>query len=150
MAMELRELIDVRKTIIISSVKTSHEMPGYFAWMRTFRVNEWIPPFAMKHSASLMRPFLCGMSEEKPFELFKAMLQDADEAFLRWSLRQVMHWRRTSYSPGPIVHIHGSADLTFPISNIRDCTYTIPGGTHDMILSKPEEISRILEKEISN
>jgi pimeloyl-ACP methyl ester carboxylesterase len=148
-AMELRELMPVRKSILVSSVKSRNDMPGYIDWVRAFHFNEWIPPSVMKFTAPFMKPFLCGPSDEKTYELFKAMLHDADESFIRWSLRQVMQWPRTSFVPGNIIHIHGTDDVVFPIDNIQDCNYRIPGGAHDMILSKPKEISEILSREIA-
>ena len=148
-AMELREVMPVQKTILVSSVKTREEMPAYFHWVRALRMNEWMPPSFMKNSTPFIKPFISGTSDEATFRLFKAMLHDTDENFMGWSIRQVLHWNRISYTPGNLVHIHGTNDFVFPIGNLRSCDYRITGGAHDMILSSPVEISEILTREIA-
>ena len=34
-----------------------------------------------------------------------------------------------------VVHIHGDADIVFPIKNIENCI-VVPGGTHIMIVNR--------------
>ncbi|MEO5570171.1 MAG: alpha/beta hydrolase [Bacteroidia bacterium] len=149
-AMELRELISVEKTIIISSVKTKEEMPHFFNWVRKTRLNEIIPPALIKKSAGLIKPFISDAKNKKALKLFKAMLHDTDNDFIYRSIKFVLEWQRTSYNNENLIHIHGTKDIVFPIRNINNCDYKITGGAHDIIMSRPEEINKILIKEIFN
>src|SRR5262245_42832520 len=57
-AMELREMIPVEKTIIISSVKTRSEMPGYFKWIRRLGLNAFLPASLLKKMAPFAKMFI--------------------------------------------------------------------------------------------
>src|SRR4030095_16402457 len=147
-AMELRELFPVEKTILISSVKSKQELPSFFARVKAFRLADIFPPALLKHSTPWIRPFISGASDEANYQLFLKMLHATDDAFIRWSIQQVLHWEREAYTPGNVIHMHGTEDYVFPYRNIIHCDYSIQGGAHDMILSKAAEISDILAKEI--
>jgi|SRR6185436_11265435 len=147
-AMELRELIPVEKTIIISSVKIKAEMPFFFKLVRLARINKIISPPLLKKSALLIKPFITDTSNEKAMQLFKTMLHDTDNDFIKRSIQFVLDWKRAAYKKENLVHIHGTKDLVFPLKNIHRCDYKIKDGAHDMIMSKPDEINKILRAEI--
>ncbi len=145
--MELREMIPVEKTIIISSVKTRAEMPAILNLVRLMNLNNIVPLWLTKKIA-VHTPVI---TEGRPIDsktLFEQMLYDADDVFLRWAMQAALDWKRSTYDKKNLVHIHGTKDLVFPFRNISDCNYTVKGGTHGMIMSKPREISEILKKEI--
>ena len=147
MAMEFREMIPVEKTIIISSVKTRAEMPAVLNLVRLLNLNNLIPLWLTKKIA-VHTPVI---TEGRPIAtktLFEQMLYDADDVFLRWAMQAALDWKRKSYDKKNLVHIHGTKDLVFPFKNITNCNYTIKGGTHGMIMSRPKEISEILRREI--
>lgn len=49
---------------------------------------------------------------------------------------------------GPIIHIHGDRDKTFPIRNIKNVTHVINGGNHFMIYRNATEIANIFKSYI--
>ena len=51
-------------------------------------------------------------------------------------------WTGDSYGPG-IVHIHGDKDHTIPVRNVK-VDYLVPEGSHMMMLTRPEEINRLI------
>lgn len=140
MAIEIARQKHLRKVIIISSVKTSTELP---AWMRVagkMRLNKMFP---------LVRPvsFVEGIAnrrigaftpEEK--EIARAYRKTADEGYIQWAVDKIVNWKNTWQPPG-LVHIHGDADKMFPFQKIRQ-PVLIHGGTHFMIFNKAEEISQ--------
>lgn len=148
-AMELREMMPVQKTILISSIKTRKEKPVYFDWINKIHLDEAVPAAFLKKSAPWIRPLLNGSGNEDAFRIFKDMLFDADASFISWGIRMVLEWERTTYEKENLVHIHGTGDLVFPIRNIVNCDYKIKDGAHDMILTRADEINEILAKEIS-
>lgn len=148
-AMEWRELFPVQKTILISSVKNRKEIPGYFSIFEKFRIHKAVHPSLLKKGNILVKPFISDTSNKEAMELFNAMLHDADNDFIKWGLNAVMTWKKEKSDTADLIHIHGSADHIFPIRNISKPDYVIEDGRHDMILSKAEEISKILMLEFS-
>ena len=145
LAMELREILPVRQTILVSSIKTKEEMPPYFRWLSKTHAHALLPVSVIKKSAPWIRPFLCGPGNEAAFGLIRDMIHDADERFIRWAIGAVLQWQRKTYMPGALSHIHGDADLVFPIRYINAHSYVVPNGAHDMILTKADELSALLE-----
>jgi pimeloyl-ACP methyl ester carboxylesterase len=146
LAMELREILPVRQTILVSSIKQREEMPPYFRWLSRTHADALLPVSVLKKSAPWVRPFLCGPGNDAAFDLIRDMIHDADERFIRWAIGAVLQWERHAYSPGNLSHIHGDADLVFPIRYVKDCTRVVHHGAHDMILTKATEISNLLEQ----
>lgn len=83
-------------------------------------------------------------------QLFNEMFRDADENFIEWAIKMVLGWKRESYDGTNLVHIHGTKDLVFPMRFVKNSDYIIKGGSHDIVMSSPKEISRIIEKEIGS
>jgi len=149
MAMEWRELYPVQKTILISSVKDRTEVPGYFSIFEKFRIHKAVHPSLLKKGNVLVKPFISDTSNKKALELFNAMLHDANEDFIKWGLNAVMTWKKGKSDISELIHIHGNADHIFPLRYISKPDYVIEDGRHDMVLSKADEISKILMKEFS-
>lgn len=147
-AMELRELIPVEKTIIISSIKTKDEMPAHFNLIKRIKLNEVISPAFLKKCTPVIKPFLVDTSNKKTNEIINAMIQDSNNDFITSAIKFVLHWSRAKYDSENLIHIHGTKDIIFPLRNIRECNYKIEDGAHDMILSKHVEINKILLQEI--
>jgi len=149
-AMELRELMPVSKTILISSIKSMEEKPSYFEWVKKTHLNDLIPPAFIKKSAPFIKPFYSHAGKEDAYKLFMQMVFDADEDFIEWGIRKVLDWDKTTYDKNNIVHIHGTSDLVFPYKHIANCKYPIAGGAHDIILTRVDELNAILAKEIES
>jgi pimeloyl-ACP methyl ester carboxylesterase len=147
MAMELREMMPVEKTIIISSVKTRAEMPSILNLVRMMNLNN-IVPLWLARKIAMYKPLIPGANYVNSTTIFEQMIHDADDGFLRWGMQAALDWKRKSYEEKNLVHIHGTKDLVFPFRNLTHCHYTIKDGTHGMIMSKPKEINEILRKEI--
>lgn len=148
-AMEWRELFPVKKTILISSVKNREEVPGYFSIFELFRIHKAVHPALLKKGNALVKPLISDTSNKEAMELFSSMLQDADDDFIRWGLNSVVKWKKEKTKATNLIHIHGNADHIFPLRYISKPDYVIEGGRHDMILSKADEISKILMEEFS-
>ncbi len=149
MAVELREIMSVKKTILISSIKSKDEMPGYFELIKKIKLNELVPGSLLKKGAPLIKPFITKGFDKTAIRHFTDMLHDADEAFISWGIEVVLNWKRINSNEKDIVHIHGTSDIVFPIKNIRQINYIIKGGTHDMVMTSAGEVNEILRKEIA-
>jgi hypothetical protein len=69
------------------------------------------------------------------------MLRDTNIVFFKWAISSILNWKQYA-DLSNIYHIHGDADLMFPIKKIKHVhtQYIIPL----MVYTKAKEISSIL------
>jgi len=130
---EMAEFLDVRKTIIISSVKNNLEFPITFKVAKTTKAYKLLPTSLVLNIENLAK-FSFGDKIKQRLELYKKFLSVRDKKYLDWAIEKIILWDRTEIVKN-VIHIHGDADEVFPIKNIEKCI-VVKGGTHIMILSK--------------
>lgn len=130
---ELSKIINTRKLIIVSSVKSNKELPKRMKFAKITKFYK-LAPTKLASNIDLLSKYALGKQVSKRIELYKTYLSVNNEQYLKWAIKNMVCWKQTEYSPD-ITHIHGDADTVFPIKNISNCK-TIKGGTHVMILNK--------------
>lgn len=130
---EMSAFLNLRKLIIISSVKNRHELPHRIKFARYTKAYKLAPTHLAK-SIDVLARFSLGKSVNRRVELYKKYLSINDKRYLDWAIKQVVCWDRNQTGAN-VVHIHGDGDAVFPIKHIKDCI-TIKGGTHVMIINK--------------
>lgn len=130
---EMARYIDVRKTIIISSVKSNLEFPKRIKLVKATGIYKLIPTNLLSNVEGWAR-FFWGNKIEQRLELYKKFLSVRDKHYLNWAMKQVILWDRT-VADEKVIHIHGNVDEVFPVKNIQNCI-VVKGGTHIMILNK--------------
>ena len=130
---EMARFIEVRKTIIISSVKTNNEFPVRFKVAKTTKAYKLIPTTLFANIETLSQ-FSFGEKINQRLKLYEKFLRVRDKHYLDWAVEQIILWERT-VADERVIHIHGDADDVFPIKNI-DNYIVVKGGTHAMILIK--------------
>jgi pimeloyl-ACP methyl ester carboxylesterase len=146
MAIEIARLLNIKKVIIISSVKSYEELPRWMKHIGRTGLNKLIPmrPYSFIQGIGDAR---LGVSNEEEGNMVHAYRKAADPVYLDWAVDQVLNWKN-HWLPENLVHIHGDEDRIFPIHRVQP-SYTIKKGTHFMVYNRAEEISRIIEKEIA-
>ena len=81
-------------------------------------------------------------------ETFKDMLKIKDPLYLKRTVDMIVHWERESYS-AKIVHIHGDKDHTIPVKHVN-YNYLVEEGSHMMVLTRADEINRIIWEILEN
>lgn len=140
---EMAQFIQVRKVIIISSVKTNLEFPIRMKVAKTTKAYKLIPTALFANIESLSK-FSFGEKINQRLKLYEKFLRVRDKRYLDWAVEQVILWPRNVADKG-IIHIHGDEDDVFPIKNIENCI-VVKGGTHVMILSKYKWLNENLPK----
>ena len=140
---EMAQFIQVRKVIIISSVKTNLEFPRRMKVAKTTKAYKLIPTNLISNIESLSR-FSFGTKINQRLKLYEKFLRVRDKRYLDWAVEQVILWERT-VADESVIHIHGDEDDVFPIKNIQNCI-VVKGGTHVMILSKYKWLNENLPK----
>jgi pimeloyl-ACP methyl ester carboxylesterase len=130
---EMAQFLDVRKIIIISSVKSNLEFPTAFKVAKTTKAYKLFPTNLISNIENLAL-FSFGDKVKQRFELYKKFLSVRDKKYLDWAIEKIILWDRTEIVKN-MIHIHGDADEVFPIKNIQKCI-VVKGGTHIMILTK--------------
>lgn len=131
---EMKAYLNLRKVIIISSVKTRFELPRRMKILRKTGAYKLIPTQLAANIDALAK-YAFGKVVTKRIELYKKYLSVSDKSYLDWSIRQIIFWEREE-SDSEVIHIHGEKDAVFPISNLGDPLVVIKGGTHIMIINK--------------
>jgi pimeloyl-ACP methyl ester carboxylesterase len=139
---ELNEIMNPQKTIIISSALNRNELPVRYRFQRRIPLYRLFTPRSLYTGAKLMQP-LVEPDRNKYKSTFKGMLYSKDPIYIKRSIGLIINWERTSNSK-PVYHIHGSNDHTLPIKCIKSKVYSVKGGSHMMTLTRHGEISGII------
>ncbi len=139
---EMSRFLDCKKIIIISSVKTSEELPKRFRVATFGNLYKLFPTKIITNFEDFSR-FFIGRALQKRALIYKKYLSERNEIYLKWAIQNVLKWQQIEQIEN-IVHIHGTDDKIFPIQNIKN-TIEIKDGTHVMILNKAKKISEIID-----
>ncbi|MDO6597033.1 alpha/beta hydrolase [Oceanihabitans sp. 2_MG-2023] len=130
---EMSKHINLRKLIVVSSVKTMHELPNRMKIAKLTKAYKMLPT-SLAGNIDALTKYTFGKSITKRIELYKKYMSVNNKQYLDWAIEQVVCWEQDKPIPGAI-HIHGEKDQVFPHRHVCDCI-TIKGGTHIMIINK--------------
>ena len=144
---EMVKYIQVKKLIVVSSIKSKYEMPKHLQILKVTKAYK-ILPTQLVGSMSLLSKFALGETIKKRIELYKKYLSVDDKRYLDWAIKEMVCWDQSEPNPKAI-YIHGSKDSVFPDSCVGACI-VIKGGTHVMIINKYKWFNENLPKLILN
>ncbi len=130
---EMSKYIKPRKLIVVSSVKTKHELPTRMKVLRATKAYKLLPTQLMSN-IDLLAKYAFGNTITKRIELYRKYLSVNDKRYLDWAIEQVINWNQEEAMP-EVIHVHGEKDAVFPYANIKECI-AVKGGTHIMIINK--------------
>jgi len=145
MGIEIAKQMPLHKLFIISSIKTTNELPVWMKIAGTMKLNKLLPLQSYKYSERIDNNRL-GVASIEEREMVKAYRKSADPVYLHWAIDKVVNWKN-NWNPDNLVHIHGDKDKIFPIKKIHP-THIIKEGTQMMIFNRAKEISEFIEKEL--
>lgn len=143
LAMEISKKITLKKTILISSIRTINEAPVYFRFFRSLPVYRLIPGGAINYLDYFMDRFF-GKLKQTDHGFFIDMLTEWSPEFLKWAIDAILKWDNTTI-PEHTVLVTGDKDRMFPFKNTRDAI-VVQGGTHTMVYERAESVSEILKE----
>lgn len=135
---EIAKQISVQKIILISSVKSSKELP---AWMRTVAALQLHKIVPLK-STRLTQPIqnrMLGIESAEEAKLVASLRREVHLPYTKWAVNQAINWKNTWQHPN-IYHIHGDNDHMFPVKNIK-ANCVIKNAGHFMIMNRAAEVS---------
>jgi hypothetical protein len=144
---EMSKFITLKKLIVVSSVKSHHELPKRYKFIKITKAYK-ILPTRLVRNIDLLAKYAFGETIKKRVGLYKKYLSLNDKAYLDWSIKQVVCWDQEEPNPQAI-YIHGDKDIVFPYSCTGKCL-VIKGGTHIMIINKYKWFNENLPKLIES
>ncbi len=142
-AVEIAKILPLKKTILISSIKTVDEAPWYFSLFRTLPVYKLIPGKLFTSLGFLIKPIFGKMSAADAW-LFNDMLKNSSPAFVKWAMKAVLAWDNKTIPPNVFI-LTGDSDHVFNYKRIKDAII-VKGGSHIMVFDKAKEINKILKR----
>lgn len=140
---EMSAFLNLKKVIIVSSIKTKDELPKRMKLARLTGAYKLAPTRLAKNIEALAK-YSFGKTVTKRIELYKKYLSVNDKRYLDWAIEQVVCWNRKSIIED-VIHIHGEKDAVFPYKNTTN-TIAVKGGTHVMIINKYKWFNENLPK----
>ena len=144
---ELNKIINIKKLIIVSSVKSHNEFPILYKIARDYQLNN-VLPFGMFDNFIKFSLKLNINKLYKRIDLAERYLTERNEIYLEWAVWSLLNWKQEKYRPD-LIHIHGDKDKVFPIENISKCI-KIKGGRHEMIILRAKWFNENLPSLIEN
>lgn len=144
---EMSKYVKVKKLIVVSSVKSQHELPKRLKFLKVTKAYN-ILPTQLVSNIDLLAKYALGETIKKRVDLYKKYLSVNDKTYLDWAIKQVVCWDQEEAHPDAI-YIHGDNDAIFPHSCGGNCI-VIKGGTHIMIINKYKWFNENLPKLIES
>ena len=140
---EISKIISVKKIILISSIKSSHEFPLQLKLIQISKIYKLFPTKIIENLDAYTKYFLGDFLKKKAL-LYKMYLSVNDAEYLNWAIYTMLHWQQ-EVPPKHCLHIHGDEDQVFPLKYISGCI-RVNKGTHTMILLKGKQISKMISE----
>lgn len=130
---EMAQFLNLRKLIIVSSVKSNKELPRRMKIAKTTKAYKLLPTSLLQDIEKLVK-YSFGDVMKRKLKLYEQFLHMKNKEYLDWAIEQVICWDRVEVNPN-VIHIHGDADEVFPEKYINGYV-NVKGGTHIMILNR--------------
>lgn len=140
---EMSKYMTLRKLIVISSVKSKHELPKRMKVAKFMKAYKFAPTQLLSN-LDVLKKYAFNDTIAKRIDLYKTYLAVNDKRYLDWALKEMLCWEQES----PIadaIYINGDSDAVFPHSCVGD-SIVIKGGTHIMIIFKSQWFNENLPK----
>ena len=147
MCIEMAKRIKTEFIIIISSIKTSDELPLWMKLTAKFKLNRLMP----MRSFLLIEPledYNLGVTTKEEKVMAHEYRRNVDTRYSNWAVDNLVNWKNKSV-PGNLYHIHGTGDRIFSIKKIKP-DYTIDKGGHLMIMNKSVEVNDCINSILRN
>ncbi len=134
------------KTILISSIPLSNQLPFYFKAAGKLKLHKLVPVSLVKSAARYKRFFTLETLEDK--SILRAIIDESDDKFIYWAMDAILQWRNQE-PPASYIHIHGTRDEVLPLRFTKP-THIIKKGGHLMVMNKAREVNAILGEVLGN
>ena len=142
---EMQNFLSPEKTILISTITNRGEMPGYMKLSSRLSAHKAVPMQFFTSESVLSYTFFRKLYDPKLPQLDE-FFTHKDPYYLQWAINQIVNWKPSQKDLSNIFQMHGTNDLIFPHKYISDKADLVKGGSHVMVLQKPKEVTKLLNK----
>lgn len=135
---EIAKQIPVDKIIIISSIKSSKELPFWMKTVAKLKLHKIVPLRSTRLTEPIQNMML-GVQSQEEKTIASNYRKSVGLPYTNWAVNQALNWKNDWQHPR-IYHIHGDKDNMFPIKNIK-ADFTIKNGGHFMVMNHAREVS---------
>lgn len=139
LALEISRLVRPKGCILISSVQSPRQLPPWFRIGRAFGGRNCSRLLRVIGDAASLVPGRIRTSST----IRVAKLSGFNGAWQRWATSAVLDWQPDDDFGAPMLHIHGDADLTFPLRYVRP-DVVVHRGRHALPISHPTETANAI------
>lgn len=140
---ELADIVNPEKIVIISSCKTSTELPPQLKRLKFIGITRLLKAERIRYLIGHSSRFFGEMNKNQR-TLFYEMAEVVNIDFIAWSIKAILNWEKKEANNN-IIHIHGTKDFVLPFKNIVLPSIVVEGGDHMMIWNKSEIINKHLK-----
>lgn len=140
---EMAKIIRCHKVIVISSIKSYHELPVHLTFLRKTKTYNLLPT-RLVANIDILAKYVFGDTIKKRMDLYKKYLSITDKRYIDWAIKEIVCWQQDQPIEG-VIYIHGDKDAVFPNSCTAG-TIVVKGGTHIMIINKYKWFNENLPK----
>lgn len=140
---EMSNYIQVKRLIIISSVKCREELPRRMKFASRTGFFKLVPTGLLDY-VDHFEKIAPGDFLKRRARLYRKYLSVRNQKYLKWAIKNMVCWKCETPRE-EVVHIHGEKDLVFPYKYIGD-SIMVKGGTHIMIINKYRWFNKNLPK----
>ena len=143
---EMKNHLDCKKVIIISSIKSNLELPNTMKLARVTNAHRLLP-VQWINNMETFASFVLGDGIQNRLQHYNRYLTERDPEYLQWAIDCLVKWKRDQPIKN-ITHIHGDKDSIFPVKNIANPFIKIKGD-HAIVLTKSDWFNKNLPQIIS-
>ncbi|MBI2730126.1 MAG: alpha/beta hydrolase [Sphingobacteriales bacterium] len=148
MAVEIAKHICCKKIILISSIKTSQELPLWMKLCGYLKINRVLVPPRKNPIFIPVENYFLGPKNKEEKQLIDHFRKSVTKEFLTWAIDKILTWKNT-FIPPNLLHLIGDRDKFFSVKKAHP-DQIIMGGTHFMVYNKADEISTIINAYIND
>lgn len=133
MCIEIAKLIPVQKIILISSIKSFHELPLWMRLSGKLKLDKILPLRPIKLIEPL-QDYNLGIETIDEKELIHLYRKSINRQYSNWAINAILNWKN-EHVPRNLFHIHGNKDRIFPLKKVK-VDYIVNTGGHLMIMNR--------------
>ena len=141
---EIAKQIPVKQVIIISSIKHHDELKPFYKFVYNIKLHKLLPIFLLR-KLDVLDKLPLPVSFKKKIKLYQKFMEIDDPYYIHWSIDKVFSWKQ-SQIPVNLVHFAGEKDKIFPLKYLIEPKIIVPGGPHEMIVTKVHWFNRNLPR----
>lgn len=145
-SVELAKILNCQQLILLSTIKHNSELPWYFKPLRVLPIYKLVPNWFTRKIVPRLAKLLGLFINREDSSAYYQMLNDRTDAHLKWARGAAINWNNQEY-PKNCIHIHGTKDHIFKHKKVNP-DYSIRGGTHNMVMNKPQELADIINNKM--